>query len=126
MTPWASQVNPKHPWPDYPRPQMVRTDWMNLNGIWQYQPGQDGDAVPTRTQLSSEILVPYPVESALSGVMEHHDRLWYRRSFVVPAAWKGRRDSPAFRSRRFRVAGLCQRQKRRHRTGAATCRSRMM
>ncbi len=91
MTPWASQVNPKHPWPDYPRPQMVRTDWMNLNGLWQYQPGQDGDALPTRTKLSSEILVPYPVESALSGVMEHHDRLWYRRSFTVPAAWNAKR-----------------------------------
>ncbi len=91
MTPWASQVDPKHPWPDYPRPQMVRTHWMNLNGIWQYQPGQDGDALPTNTKLSSEILVPYPVESALSGVMEHHDRLWYRRSFTVPAAWKNKR-----------------------------------
>ncbi len=91
MTPWASQVDPKHPWPNYPRPQMVRTRWMNLNGIWQYQPGHDGDAVPTQTKLSSEILVPFAVESALSGVMEHHDRLWYRRSFTVPAAWQGKR-----------------------------------
>ena len=91
MTKWGKQVDPKKPWPDYPRPQMVRADWLNLNGIWQYQPGTEGDAVPVGQKLSSEICVPYPVESALSGVMEHHDRLWYRRSFTVPAAWKGRR-----------------------------------
>ena len=84
-------MDPKKPWPDYPRPQMARADWLNLNGIWQYQPGAEGDAVPAGRTLSSEILVPYPVESALSGVMEHHDRLWYRRSFIVPPAWKGKR-----------------------------------
>ena len=90
MTKWAKLVDPKKPWPDYPRPQMTRADWLNLNGIWHYQPGAEGDAVPVGQTLSSEILVPYPVESALSGVMEHHDRLWYRRSFVVPPAWKGK------------------------------------
>jgi len=90
MTKWAAQVNPKAPLPEYPRPQMVRADWQNLNGIWQYQPGAEGDATPTGKTLNSEILVPYPVESALSGVMEHHARLWYRRTFTVPAAWKGR------------------------------------
>ena len=91
MTKWAKLVDPKNPLPDYPRPQMVRTDWQNLNGIWQYQPGAEGDAVPSGQKLASEILVPYPVESALSGVMEHHDRLWYRRSFNVPIAWQGKR-----------------------------------
>ena len=91
MTKWAKLVDPKNPLPDYPRPQMVRTDWQNLNGIWQYQPGAEGDAVPSGQKLASEILVPYPVESALSGVMEHHDRLWYRRSFNVPVAWQGKR-----------------------------------
>jgi hypothetical protein len=91
MTKWASQVDPQHPWPEYPRPQMARADWLNLNGVWQYQPGAEGDLVPTGQKLSSEILVPYPVESALSGVMEHHDRLWYRRRFAVPPAWQGKR-----------------------------------
>lgn len=90
MTKWAKDVNPAKPWPDYPRPQFVRRDWLNLNGIWEYQPGAENDAVPTGTKLSSEILVPFAVESALSGVMEHHDRLWYRRQFTVPPAWKGR------------------------------------
>ncbi len=90
-TPWASQVSTTHPWPEYPRPQLVRTQWLNLNGIWQYQSGAASDALPTGQTLSGEIRVPFPVESALSGVMEHHDRLWYRRFFVVPTAWKNKR-----------------------------------
>ena len=89
MTRWAAQVDPEHPLAEYPRPQFVRERWLNLNGIWEYQSGAEGDAVPVGKKLSGEILVPYPVESALSGVMEHHDRLWYRRSFEVPANWAG-------------------------------------
>ena len=91
MTRWAKDVDPEKTLPDYPRPQMVRADWLNLNGVWEYQPGKEGDALPAGQKLSGEILVPFPVESALSGVMEHHDRLWYRRQFTVPADWKGKR-----------------------------------
>ncbi|HOL88993.1 MAG TPA: glycoside hydrolase family 2 TIM barrel-domain containing protein [Anaerohalosphaeraceae bacterium] len=91
MTPWAQQVNPAAVLPEYPRPQMIRSEWMNLNGLWQYQPGNAGDPVPTGQTLSGEILVPFPVESAISGVMEHHERLWYRRTFTVPTDWQGRR-----------------------------------
>ena len=90
MTRWAADVPPGAVLPEYPRPQVVRPDWLNLNGVWEYQPGAADDAVPGG-KLSGEILVPFPVESALSGVMEHHDRLWYRRSFTVPPAWRGRR-----------------------------------
>ncbi len=90
MTQWARLVDPKNPLPEYPRPQMVRADWLNLNGVWEYQSGAEGDAVPAGQKLSGEINVPFPVESALSGVMEHHDRLWYRRTFVVPSGWKGK------------------------------------
>ncbi len=61
---------------------------MNLNGLWQYQPAAENEAMPNGN-LSGKILVPFPVESALSGVMEHHDRLWYRRKFTIPASWKG-------------------------------------
>ena len=89
MTRWAAQVSPSNALPEYPRPQLVRKNWGNLNGLWQYQPGDVGDAVPSGQQLSGQIMVPFPVESALSGVMEHHDRLWYRRTFTVPKAWKG-------------------------------------
>ena len=89
MTSYASRVNPGNVLPEYPRPQLVRKKWMNLNGLWQFQPGTaEGEQIPNGT-LSRTILVPFPVESALSGVMEHHERLWYRRTFTVPADWKG-------------------------------------
>jgi len=91
MTPWAQQVDPANVLPEYPRPQMVRQQWMNLNGLWEYQPGAAEDAVPAGQTLTGEILVPFCVESAISGVMEHHDRLWYRRNFEVPAGWQGQR-----------------------------------
>jgi hypothetical protein len=90
MTRWAAQVDPRQPLPEYPRPQMERKEWRSLNGIWEFKAGGRADAVPVGQKLPGEILVPYPVESALSGVMQHHDRLWYRRLFAVPAEWKGR------------------------------------
>jgi hypothetical protein len=89
MTRWAKDVNPSHPLPEYPRPQMERKDWLNLNGIWELQSGLENDPVPTGKQFSGKIIVPYPVESALSGVMQHFDRLWYRRTFTVPQGWQG-------------------------------------
>lgn len=91
MTRWAAQVDPANPLPEYPRPQMVRDDWMNLNGIWEFQPGNVGDAVPAGLTLTGDILVPFPVESAISGVKQHYDRLWYRRQFDVPAGWNGQK-----------------------------------
>jgi hypothetical protein len=91
MTRWAYEVDPANPLPEYPRPQMVRDEWMNLNGIWEFQAGNVGDMVPAGQSLTGEILVPFPVESAISGVKEHHDRLWYRRHFEVPAQWDGQR-----------------------------------
>ncbi len=91
MTRWSSLVIPEMPHPLYPRPQMVRRQWLNLNGVWEYQPAAAADeAPPFGKPLTGAILVPYPVESALSGVMEHHDRLWYRRSLTIPAAWRGK------------------------------------
>jgi hypothetical protein len=70
----------------------VREQWLNLNGLWEFAPATKADeAPPLGRSLARRILVPFPVESALSGVMEHHDRLWYRRTFVVPAEWAGRR-----------------------------------
>jgi hypothetical protein len=92
LTRWSSLVDPQAPYPEYPRPQFVRKEWLNLNGLWEYEPGAAaGDQPPFGKTLSSTILVPYAVESALSGIMEHHDRLWYRRSLTIPAAWRGKR-----------------------------------
>jgi hypothetical protein len=90
-TRWAKDVSPQNAHPEYPRPQMVRKDWLNLNGLWQWAAAKEGDAPPFGRELSERILVPYPIESALSGVMKHVERLWYRRTFTLPAAWKGKR-----------------------------------
>lgn len=92
MTRWAREVSPDKVHPEYPRPQMVRADWLNLNGLWQYAIAPTNTARPDR--WDGEILVPFPVESALSGVAREvgpEKRLWYRREFVVPEAWAGRR-----------------------------------
>lgn len=90
-TPWAADVNPEKPWNVYPRPIMERTAWENLNGLWQYAIVPQADAEPAQWQ--GEILVPYAVESSLSGVgktVKNNEALWYNRTFTVPAAWKGK------------------------------------
>lgn len=89
-TRWASEVNPSSPLPEYPRPQMVRGEWMNLNGLWNY-----GITESHAVAFDSEgqILVPYPIESALSGVgkrVEKNQALWYEREFTLPKKWVGK------------------------------------
>ncbi|MCX5685628.1 MAG: glycoside hydrolase family 2 [Planctomycetota bacterium] len=91
-TQWTKEVTPANALPDYPRPQMVRKEWKNLNGLWDYAVTDKDDAQPA--QFQGKILVPYPIESALSGVMRQvseKERLWYRLAFEAPAAWKGQR-----------------------------------
>ncbi|MBP8260711.1 MAG: glycoside hydrolase family 127 protein [Verrucomicrobia bacterium] len=148
MTRWAGDVSPAQPHPEYPRPQLERAEWLNLNGLWDYSiedvtgtprgavkdkvpnagsgdpaytgtVAGDGGRVPSRggisdtaspaknpsaaravaglqppSQYQGKILVPFPIESALSGVMKRlseTNRLWYRRTFQIPAQWAGRR-----------------------------------
>ena len=91
-TRWAKDVSPNKALPEYPRPQMVREKWQNLNGLWDYAIVDKAAAQPA--QWDGQILVPYPVESALSGVMKplnEKQRLWYHRTFKVPGGWKGQR-----------------------------------
>lgn len=90
-TPWAEKVDPACPLPEYPRPLMERPQWQNLNGLWDYAIVPVG-TVPQRHD--GQILVPYAVESSLSGVQKRLGReneLWYTREFSVPAAWNGER-----------------------------------
>ncbi|MGH9408907.1 MAG: glycoside hydrolase family 2 protein [Vicinamibacterales bacterium] len=92
-TRWARNVSARDAHPEYPRPQMVRQAWMNLNGLWEYAVTPIAENSEP-TAWDGQILVPFPVESALSGVMKgvsETERLWYRRRFTLPSAWRGRR-----------------------------------
>jgi len=90
-TQWTSQVSPTNALPEYPRPQMVRTDWLNLNGEWQFGNATAGQTPPFGQNLAESVLVPFPIESGLSGIKRHQERMWYRRTFTVPTTWSGRR-----------------------------------
>jgi hypothetical protein len=86
MTRWAKDVSPENVHAEYPRPQLVREQWQNLNGLWEYALA-DGEAAAPPAKYDGQILVPFPIESALSGVMKRvgpGQRLWYRRNFVAP------------------------------------------
>jgi beta-galactosidase/beta-glucuronidase len=88
-TQWVKDVSPTNALPEYPRPQMTRKLWQNLNGLWQFRAAKEDELPPIGKDLSAKILVPYPPESALSGLMRHEDRMWYRRTFDVPKKWAG-------------------------------------
>ncbi|MFD7708723.1 PA14 domain-containing protein [Streptomyces sp. NPDC059786] len=87
-TKWADEVDADNALPEYPRPQLTRDSWRNLNGSWQFAAAEAGEQPPVGKKLAEKILVPYPVESQLSGIERHEDRMWYRRTFTVPAGWK--------------------------------------
>jgi hypothetical protein len=92
MTEWAKNVRPDSVLPEYPRPQMVRAHWLNLNGLWDYAITAKDANLPA--SFDGKILVPFPAESALSGVgktVGEKNKLWYGRTFKVPSAWKGKR-----------------------------------
>src|SRR5205807_2736950 len=91
MTRWAKDVSPTNVHPEYPRPQMVRDKWTNLNGLWDYAlvgqasslPSKVGQASGLPSKWDGQILVPFPIESALSGVMkrvgENQQLVYHRR-----------------------------------------------
>ncbi|MCZ4119492.1 AbfB domain-containing protein [Streptomyces sp. H39-S7] len=91
-TPWTNQVPVDNPLPEYPRPQLTRPDWANLNGIWDFAvTGRDAGQPAAFTE---QIRVPFAAESALSGIkrkITENDKLWYKRTFTVPSTWNGRR-----------------------------------
>ncbi len=93
-SPWADSVNPGNVLPDYPRPQMQRNNWQNLNGLWQYAalPNVQAENIPASFQ--GNILVPFAIESALSGVGKTVGKdsiLWYRKTININGKRKGKR-----------------------------------
>jgi hypothetical protein len=89
-TRWAKEVSPTNALPEYPRPQMVRENWQNLNGLWNYAITPKDAATPS--SYEGQILVPYPLESALSGVkkpLQPSENLWYKKTFTRPAMKDG-------------------------------------
>ena len=88
-------MNTTMPKPDYPRPQLVREDWLNLNGWWQFESDQGDSGLErglTHRELVDRILVPFCPESTASGIdnVDFLQAVWYRRSVEIPAAWDGR------------------------------------
>jgi beta-galactosidase/beta-glucuronidase len=84
---WAKEVSPDNVWQEYPRPQMVREEWLNLNGLWDFSIKYD---LEQPLEYEGQILVPFAVESALSGVNEKvsaKNILWYKRTFDIPKNW---------------------------------------
>ncbi|PSR53854.1 beta-galactosidase [Adhaeribacter arboris] len=87
-TPWAEKVNPANPLPEYPRPQMVRENWQTLNGLWDYALQPKSQEATRPTSFNGKILVPFAVESALSGVGKTVGKdsvLWYRKTISIPS-----------------------------------------
>ncbi|WP_419211104.1 glycoside hydrolase family 2 protein [Maribacter sp. X9] len=91
QTRWAKEVSAENALTEYPRPQMVRKEWKNLNGLWQYNVQQESN-IPT--DFDGQILVPFAIESRLSGVQKRiskNEILWYRRTLEIPSNWKNDR-----------------------------------
>ncbi|WP_029904854.1 glycoside hydrolase family 2 protein [Prevotella sp. 10(H)] len=90
-TKWAESIDPNNVLPEYPRPIMERADWSNLNGLWEYAILPVGKAEPQT--FDGQILVPFAVESSLSGVQKElgkEKELWYKRTFTIPSGWRGK------------------------------------
>lgn len=88
MSQWAKNVNPEKVWQEYPRPQFVRSQWKNLNGLWDYTILKTNQIQPK--QFQGKILVPFSFESPLSGVGKNispEDKMWYKKSFKLPNNW---------------------------------------
>jgi hypothetical protein len=91
-TRWGKAVTPENAWREYPRPQMVRKEWKNLNGLWDYAVAPKSAEMPKG--YDGKILVPYCIESSLSGVGKRvtpDQSLWYKREITIPPSWAGKR-----------------------------------
>ncbi|MDR1860561.1 MAG: beta-galactosidase [Bacteroidales bacterium] len=91
-TVWGENISPDNVLPEYPRPILARTEWQNLNGLWDFTTAAAAADVPA--DYPEKILVPFPLESSLSGLARQIDEkhvMWYRRTFTIPRTWNKRR-----------------------------------
>lgn len=98
MTPWSENIDPDNLFNEYPRPQMVRDNWTSLNGIWDFARRENSSIGNYNyfTNFNQKILVPFPIESALSGVMDSdyanmNKSYAYKRNFTIPAEQQGKK-----------------------------------
>lgn len=92
-TRWAEEVDPNNVFPEYPRPLMQRADWMNLNGLWDFAVLPNGQSFKEESINEKQILVPFPIESALSGICEPLEPgyvIWYKKEISIPSDWDGK------------------------------------
>ncbi|GIF15785.1 LamG-like jellyroll fold domain-containing protein [Actinoplanes teichomyceticus] len=87
-TPWGDRLDEQHPLPEYPRPQLIRKDWLNLNGPWEFAGAAAGEQPAFGTKLPERIIVPFPVESQLSGIERRESHMFYRKLVTVPRDWR--------------------------------------
>ncbi|MET4926435.1 PA14 domain-containing protein [Streptomyces sp. PSRA5] len=87
-TEWGDKLDPDNPLPEYPRPQQVRDNWKNLNGPWQFAGAEKDEKPVFGKDLDEKIIVPFPVESQLSGLERHEDHMFYRKLVTVPGNWQ--------------------------------------
>ena len=90
-TNWGINLDIDNVWQEYPRPQLQRKDWLNLNGPWSYKIGEKNEDIPEK--IDNKILVPFCLESSLSGVksfLYENQTLFYEKIFKIPKQWKNK------------------------------------
>jgi hypothetical protein len=87
LTKWGEKLDHANPLPEYPRPQLARAKWLNLNGQWEFAAATAAEQPAFGKTLDERITVPFPVESQLSGLERHEDHMFYRRLISVPRGW---------------------------------------
>lgn len=121
LTPWGEALDREHPLPEYPRPQLRRNSYLNLNGIWEYAITKTAEKPGCH---AGEIVVPFSPETPLSGVghiLQPDEYLWYRRSVTCGGLFPGRPAAPAFRGGGPVLHRVGQRARKRAVTPGATC-----
>ena len=121
LTPWGEALDREHPLPEYPRPQLRRNSYLNLNGIWEYAITKTAEKPAA---MQGEIVVPFSPETPLSGVghiLQPDEYLWYRRSVTLPEGFSGAAGCSCISGRWTSAAPCGSTARKRAVTPGATC-----